>query len=80
MATCASGHTSQSADYCDICGEAIGGAPPPAAGAAAPAGGTERTCPDCGTPAVDRFCEGCGYDFATGGGLPTPATAPAQPG
>ncbi|WP_247611948.1 FHA domain-containing protein, partial [Actinomadura latina] len=34
---------------------------------------------DCGTPGADRFCEACGYDFATGGGVPTPRTAPAQP-
>ncbi|GAA4228926.1 hypothetical protein GCM10022254_20190 [Actinomadura meridiana] len=36
-------------------------------------------CPDCGTPGTDRFCEACGYDFATGGGKPTPRTAPANP-
>ena len=77
MASCPSGHTSQSVDYCDVCGEAIGagpaGAPP------APDGDGTRPCPDCGTPGADRFCESCGYDFATGGGLPTPRTAPSQP-
>ncbi|MFA1539448.1 FHA domain-containing protein [Actinomadura monticuli] len=90
MASCPSGHTSQSTDYCDVCGEAIGGAstggaaphpaqgPPAGQGGAGGAGGT-RPCPDCGTPGADRFCEACGYDFATGGGLPTPRTAPAQP-
>ncbi|GAA1881602.1 FHA domain-containing protein [Actinomadura bangladeshensis] len=90
MASCPNGHASQSADYCDVCGERIGGAtaggatgapepaPPPAPHAPAPPpGGTP--CPDCGTPGADRFCEMCGYDFATGGGLPTPRTAPAQP-
>ncbi|SNS37166.1 FHA domain-containing protein [Actinomadura meyerae] len=94
MPSCPSGHPSQAEDYCDVCGERIGdGSSAPgaaaasaagAAGAAAagavpgpPAGGTP--CPDCGTPSIDRFCETCGYDFATGGGLPTPRTAPAQP-
>ncbi|WP_149257771.1 FHA domain-containing protein [Actinomadura sp. K4S16] len=79
MASCPSGHTSQSQDYCDVCGERIGGAPSgAAAGASAPQpspGGTP--CPDCGTPSTDRFCEACGYDFAIGGGKPTPASEPA---
>lgn len=26
MASCPNGHTSQSPDYCDVCGERIGGA------------------------------------------------------
>ncbi|POM24497.1 FHA domain protein [Actinomadura rubteroloni] len=60
MAVCPAGHTSAAADYCDVCGELIGAAP-----ARAP------VCPDCGTPGVDRFCEACGYDFATGRGAPT---------
>ncbi|MFG1854636.1 FHA domain-containing protein [Actinomadura geliboluensis] len=89
MPSCPSGHVSQSADYCDVCGEHMGGGSSAPAGGAAggaapqpqpqpqPAGGTP--CPDCGTPSIDRFCEMCGYDFATGGGLPTPRTAPAQP-
>jgi FHA domain len=80
MAICPNGHTSQSADYCDDCGELIG-APPAAPGA--PSGGGqgapvpppgpagERICPDCGEAGTDRFCEICGYDFATGGGRPT---------
>lgn len=86
MASCPNGHTSQSADYCDVCGERIGGATAGGAGSPAPPaaqqppahppGGTP--CPDCGTPGADRFCEMCGYDFATGGGRPTPRTAPAQ--
>ncbi|TDB86518.1 phosphopeptide-binding protein, partial [Actinomadura sp. KC216] len=42
-------------------------------------GGGPTPCPDCGTPGSDRFCEACGYDFATGGGKPTPRTAPATP-
>ncbi|QKG26060.1 FHA domain-containing protein [Actinomadura verrucosospora] len=87
MAICPNGHTSQAADYCDDCGELIGGAAPaPASPAGAPpgppAGGSgTRTCPDCGEAGADRFCEICGYDFATGGGKPTPdRTAPPPPG
>ncbi|MFB4310940.1 FHA domain-containing protein [Actinomadura sp. GTD37] len=81
MASCPSGHTSRSADYCDVCGEAIAGAPAgnaSPAGSAAPPAPEPRACPDCGTPGADRFCEVCGYDFETGGGLPTPRTAPAH--
>ncbi|MBO2464294.1 FHA domain-containing protein [Actinomadura violacea] len=87
MAICPNGHTSQAADYCDECGELIGGAAPapapsPGAAAGAAAGGSgTRTCPDCGEPGTDRFCEICGYDFATGGGKPTPdRSVPPPPG
>ncbi|WP_141577504.1 FHA domain-containing protein [Actinomadura sp. WMMA1423] len=80
MASCPSGHTSQAQDYCDVCGERIGGAPSGAGGGApvppASPGGTP--CPDCGTPSTDRFCEACGYDFAIGGGKPTPAPEAAS--
>lgn len=86
MAFCPAGHTSGSDDYCDVCGERIGGAStppagpsgPPSAGGAPPGTSTQAMtmpgmpCPDCGTPAADRFCEQCGYDFATGGGRPSP--------
>ncbi|WP_433139610.1 FHA domain-containing protein [Actinomadura nitritigenes] len=87
MAICPNGHTSRSADYCDDCGELIGApAAPPASpsggGPAAPSGPSgERRCPDCGEPGTDRFCEICGYDFATGGGRPTPdRPLPPPPG
>ncbi|MFC5181116.1 FHA domain-containing protein [Actinomadura harenae] len=98
MALCPAGHTSGSDDYCDVCGERIGGssAPPamPPAGPlsvgappAPPTGGMSTQamvmpgmpCPDCGTPAADRFCEQCGYDFATGGGRPSPHPAGGEP-
>ncbi|WP_019634865.1 FHA domain-containing protein [Actinomadura atramentaria] len=82
MATCPAGHASAAADYCDVCGERIGGAPaahPPGPAPVRPAPvRTGATCPDCGTPGADRFCENCGYDFATGGGKPTPAPGPAD--
>ncbi|NDU74458.1 hypothetical protein GWI34_17730, partial [Actinomadura sp. DSM 109109] len=92
MASCPSGHTSQAQDYCDVCGERIGGAPSGAPSGAVPgavpgtsgASGSQPSpggspCPDCGTPSTDRFCEACGYDFAIGGGRPTPAPEPAPP-
>ncbi|MFD0905933.1 FHA domain-containing protein [Actinomadura sediminis] len=75
MAICPSGHTSRSADFCDVCGTPIGGAAPSGgpgtggSGGSGPDGGTP--CPDCGLPGTDRFCEGCGYDFVAGGGRPT---------
>ncbi|MFC4906308.1 FHA domain-containing protein [Actinomadura gamaensis] len=94
MALCPAGHASGSDDYCDVCGERIGGtSAPPAPGAppsgprpAAPGAPTQAmvapgvACPDCGTPAADRFCEQCGYDFATGGGRPSapPVPQPAR--
>ncbi|RFU39301.1 FHA domain-containing protein, partial [Actinomadura logoneensis] len=67
-------------------GSAPGASPaaPPAPGApgapGAPAAGVPgMPCPDCGTPAADRFCEQCGYDFATGGGRPSPRPAAREP-
>ncbi|MEV4257074.1 FHA domain-containing protein [Spirillospora sp. NPDC049652] len=102
MAVCPAGHSSGSDDYCDVCGERIGGASAPsAAPSAAPPAAPSATgapplapapgmptqamtasgipCPDCGTPAADRFCEQCGYDFATGGGRPSPRPKAAEP-
>ncbi|RKR85985.1 FHA domain-containing protein [Micromonospora pisi] len=90
MPLCPRGHESDLDDYCDVCGVAIGGAPPGAARSGAV--GTEgegreqapgpRTgpsvCPDCANPMDGRFCERCGFDaFA----VPArPATDPAAQG
>lgn len=93
--TCPScGAASTTADYCDTCGAALGGAgAPPTPGpaddptatlAAAPAGvAPGATCPSCGAARTpdDVFCEVCGLDFATGK-MPAapPAPAPATAG
>jgi predicted RNA-binding Zn-ribbon protein involved in translation (DUF1610 family) len=63
MPTCAEGHTSAAADYCDVCGAPIeirqGASAPTTAG---------QACPACGATVVGRFCETCGHDSA----LPPP--------
>ncbi|MFF2084080.1 FHA domain-containing protein [Nocardia sp. NPDC058176] len=61
MPVCADGHTSQSTDYCDVCGSALATAPAPDPAAL-------RLCPSCATPTSGRFCEVCGHDSA----LPAP--------
>jgi len=63
MPTCADGHTSAAADYCDVCGAPIENPAAPAA----------KACPSCGAPAGGRFCEVCGHDSA----LPEPVSRPA---
>lgn len=91
MARCPNGHESTWDDYCSSCGAAMGGsAAPPAASAAASAAPDETpapdpaapdvgsgACPNCGETrhVTDVFCEGCGYDFASG----TLPAAPAAP-
>jgi hypothetical protein len=79
-AVCPAGHTSQSDDYCDVCGmpieagsaavEAATPPPPTDAPTQAPVqtGRPAQNCPNCGTPNVADalFCEACGYDFTTG--------------
>ena len=77
--TCPDGHTSESTDYCDVCGAPIGGSGGGSLGGSASAGGSAAsagsaavpspsTCPHCGSPAASGalFCENCGYDFTTG--------------
>jgi FHA domain len=78
---CPKGHDSTEADYCSDCGVKIGGATVASAPAAGDAAAV--TCPDCSTPhSADsgKFCEICGYNFATGarGQLPV-APPPAMP-
>lgn len=80
---CPEGHTSQSTDYCDVCGTPIpagsSAAEPAETGpvetssAESPAGGPV-TCPNCGdlSPSGSLFCENCGYDFTTGTTAPPP--------
>jgi hypothetical protein len=64
MPTCAEGHTSAAADYCDVCGVLI---------ANPQTQPTEvKPCPACEAPVVGRFCEACGHDSA----LPPPLTPP----
>ncbi len=88
-AVCPAGHTSQSDDYCDVCGmpieaspstaEAETPPPPTEAPAQAPAQTSRpaQNCPNCGTPNVADalFCEACGYDFTTGT-MPRPVESP----
>ena len=83
---CPNGHLSSESDYCDVCGARmgapaeLGGTQPPAG--SAPVGAEEPTqppdglpCPRCGTinAASDKFCEGCGLNFADPG---APAVEP----
>ncbi|MFF5263548.1 FHA domain-containing protein [Actinomadura viridis] len=74
MPICPSGHTSTSADFCDVCGDLIPGAPRhrfdeepgPSAGGTAADGEPGEECPMCGAPRSGRFCEEDAYDFETG--------------
>jgi hypothetical protein len=75
---CPAGHESAAADYCDVCGLAMGDAPAPAPTAEPADAAANGTCPSCGSanPANALFCEACGYDFTTGS-MPRPLTPPA---
>ncbi len=79
MPSCPAGHDSTSADFCDVCGLAMGGATAtavPLTVVTAPALPAE-TCPECGEPRTGRFCEGCSYDFVAGASRTPVAAAPA---
>ncbi|WP_244963125.1 FHA domain-containing protein [Nocardioides dongkuii] len=90
MSTCPAGHDTTATDYCDVCGLAMGAAPPAGAGAsgapdaADPASGGDAgdsgICPACSSvnPPNALFCEACGYDFTTGS-MPRPLTPPTPP-
>jgi FHA domain len=69
MPICSEGHTSATADYCDVCGVQIA---TPAAPSTSPAAAATKACPACGVPVSGRFCETCGHDSA----LPPPASPP----
>jgi hypothetical protein len=64
MPTCAEGHTSVAADYCDVCGVLIGSPQTQPV--------EVKECPACKATVVGRFCEACGHDSA----LPPPVAAP----
>ena len=92
-AVCPAGHTSESEDYCDVCGMPIDAAavtpgqppappdPPNHASVTAlgPASLTGPTCPNCATVNLPDalFCENCGYDFTTGT-MPRPLVPPTE--
>jgi hypothetical protein len=92
---CPNGHLSGQSDYCDVCGARIEPAaglsmqpeapsPSPSAEAATSPPGS-LPCPRCGTVNTqsDKFCEGCGLNFAAlpartpGTPLPAPGAPPA---
>jgi hypothetical protein len=79
MPSCPAGHDSTSADFCDVCGLAIGGTAPAAAPTVvtAPELPAEQ-CPECGEQRTGRFCEGCSYDFVAGAAR-TPIAEPPPP-
>jgi FHA domain/Double zinc ribbon len=78
---CPNGHSSATADYCDQCGAKI----VTTTVEAATADGAVNACPNCQSPYKpdDKFCEVCGYDFATGtlpaAPVPVAATTTAAP-
>jgi len=79
MATCPAGHSSNQADFCDVCGLPIGGEPVNSEVEAPTESAQTLSCPNCSTANVADalFCENCGYDFTTGT-LPE-AEAPVTP-
>ncbi|MHB8691318.1 MAG: FHA domain-containing protein [Solirubrobacteraceae bacterium] len=89
---CPNGHDSSESDYCDVCGVRIQAAATPSEQSPAtppPAGGGEAIqppagvpCPRCGTINTEsnKFCEGCGLDFAAPtSGPAAPTSGPAAP-
>ncbi|HEY3750328.1 MAG TPA: FHA domain-containing protein [Pseudonocardiaceae bacterium] len=77
MPSCPAGHDSTSADFCDVCGLAIGGAAPtPAPTVVTAPELPAEVCPECGEPRTGRFCEGCSYDFVAGASRTPPVVVP----
>jgi hypothetical protein len=76
--TCPNGHLSTTTDYCDQCGVPLAGQSAAAIADPEPAevepspdtkpSQPAEPCPHCDAPRVgsDKFCESCGYNFATG--------------
>jgi hypothetical protein len=82
MPTCPEGHSSESTDFCDVCGIRIAGtAPAPAPPTVATGADAAQSCPRCGADRPGMFCESCGYNFAAGEPRPVAAgrvaTAPS---
>jgi DNA-binding beta-propeller fold protein YncE len=73
---CPKGHASEAPDWCSVCGAKIDGQ---ATEAMPPVGSDD--CPSCSSPqeAGTKFCEVCGYDFATGTLPAAPKVQPAGP-
>ena len=87
---CPKGHQSTEPDFCSECGAKIQGAPqaaptqPAVAMDAAPPPQSGQACPDCGAARAGdsaKFCEVCGYNFATGahGEVPVVDPPPQEP-
>ena len=81
MATCPAGHSSNQADFCDVCGLPIGGEPVSTEREAAAEPAQSLNCPNCATANVADalFCENCGYDFTTGALPASEASAASAP-
>ena len=62
MPVCPAGHDSDATDYCDVCGLSIAVEDTPSSPASAP---SSAPCPQCGAPALGRFCEVCGFSAAS---------------
>lgn len=77
MPVCPSGHDSATTDFCDVCGAPLDELSSPVAPKVPPPPPTDP-CPACGAARTGRFCEQCGYDFASGV-PPRPVVTPDQP-
>jgi hypothetical protein len=70
---CPSGHQTNQADFCDVCGLPISDVQADAsAGSSTPAASDTLLCPNCQATNVAEalFCEACGFDFTTAASEP----------